>query len=164
MAAPNYAFSGGVSQNRTAIVDDSDTSKQFQFNATPLATQNQVVLTADAANDGAIAMPPFSSAVLAAMNLVTQTSVPATASTITVSATTQIYIAVPAGTLTTLNINLPSAPPDGTVVRVVSSAAVTNLNMGSQGADTFVGAPTALTANVPKGFVYLASGTKWYQI
>lgn len=164
MSRPIFAQSGTQSQNKTAIADDSDTSKQIQFNASALATNTQAVIAADATNTGTFTLPPLTSAVLAAMNVITQTSIPATNTTVTVAATTQWYLAVPAGTLTTLNISMPSAPPNGTVVRITSTQTLTNLNMASAGSDTFVGAPTTLTANTTKGFAYLAANTAWYLI
>lgn len=163
MAKPNYALSSPRDQGSFALCDASDTSKQIQFDASALATAKQVVIQADASNDGKVKLPPFAAPVLAAMNKVLQRSVPTEASTVTIAAATQAYVAVPAGGLTTLTVVLPATPADGTKIALTSTQAVTNLVLSSAGSDTLTGAPTALTANSPVAVIYYASGTTWYR-
>jgi hypothetical protein len=94
---------------------------------------------------------------------VTGTSIPTAGATIAIPIGTEVYVAVPAGTLATLTVSFPAAPVDGTLIKFISTQAVTSLTVSSQGSDSFVGAPSALSANVPFELIYLKSNTTWYK-
>lgn len=90
-------------------------------------------------------------------------SVPTAGGTVAIAIGTEVHVAVPAGTLATLTVSFPSAPVDGTLIKFISTQAVTALTVSSQGADSFVGAPSALTANIPFELIYLKVNTTWYR-
>ena len=94
-----------------------------------------------------------------------QTSIPSSSATpIAMAPEVGCYVAVPAAGLANLAFSLPSAPPDGTIFRGVSTQAVTTFALSSQGADTLVGAPVALTANVGFTMIYVRANTTWYRV
>src|SRR6266403_3201630 len=94
-----------------------------------------------------------------------QTSVPLSSATpIAMGAGVECYVAVPAGALANLAFSLPSQPPDGTTFFGVSTQAITTFALSSQGSDSFVGNPSALTANVAFQMVYIRANTTWYRI
>lgn len=76
------------------------------------------------------------------------------------AATSYVYITTSAASLAT---TLPAASSaiDGLMITYVPSANVATATWVSSGA-TFVGAPAALTANVPVRMIYNHSDTKWY--
>lgn len=78
------------------------------------------------------------------------------------------YVLRPAGTLSTLTITLPSAPSDGQIVRVSSSATITTLTLSGAGSQTVSNAPTALTVSTTGSygyaFIYSAVRTTWYRL
>lgn len=94
-----------------------------------------------------------------------QTSAPLTSATpIAMGLGVECYVAVPAGTLANLAFSLPSQPPDGTTFIGVSTQIVTTFALSSQGSDSFVGNPIALTANVAFKVIYIRANTTWYRI
>lgn len=93
-----------------------------------------------------------------------QTSIPIAGASIAMGLGVECYVSVPAGTLATLTYTLPSAPPDGTRFIGSSTQAITSFTLSSQGSDSFVGAPAALTANVAFEVVYIRANTTWYRI
>jgi hypothetical protein len=94
-----------------------------------------------------------------------QTSVPSSSATpIAMGVEVGCYVAVPAAGLANLAFSLPAAPPDGTQFRGVSTQTITTFALSSQGADSLVGAPTALTANVGFTMIYVKANTTWYRI
>ena len=66
----------------------------------------------------------------------------------------------PAGVLATETFTFPATALDGQVVTITSTQAITAATFNG---GTFIGAPSALTANVPVRFVYIADTGKWYQ-
>lgn len=93
-----------------------------------------------------------------------QTSIPLTGASIAMGLGMECYVVVPAGTLANLTFTLPSAPPDGTRFIGVSTQTITAFTLSSQGSDSFVGAPSALSANVAFETVYVRANTTWYRI
>ncbi len=84
------------------------------------------------------------------------TVVPVTGGTVVVPGNVSSALLRPAGTLAALTVLLPSGVPDGSMLRVASSAAVTALTVTATGGASVVGAPTALVANVGIAFQYMA--------
>lgn len=157
-----FSATGTVQQDSFAICDNRDKLKQIQFDPSALPTNTTVTIAAGATSSGTFTLPAGAGGSLSTPQATTQTSAPAEAGTVTFLAATTVYIGTPAGTLTTLNVVFPSAPANGSSLAYTFDHNVTNLNISSAGADTFVAAPVAATANVPVAFVYLASATKWY--
>ncbi len=163
MAKPNFAQSGPIDQGRFAIADPSDTSKQIQFNATPLESEKQVVLQADAANDGVFTLPPQASGALSVPGGNTlQYEAPEEAGTVTISSVSSAVIVEPATALTTLTVSLPSSLPDGQNINLCFAASVANLIVTTASA-TIVGAPTASGSNGTLAFLYRLANTTYYR-
>lgn len=93
-----------------------------------------------------------------------QTSVtPSSATPIAMGSGVECYVAVPSAGIANLAFSLPSQPPDGTIFRGVSTQTVTTFALSSQGSDSFVGNPVALTANVGFSVIYIRANTTWYR-
>lgn len=149
-----------------AIADSKSPLKQLQFDCSSLTDNVTQTLKASGAANTTITLPS-STAVLAADGLPTlavQKEVPTTGQTKTVSADKRALVLDPAGTLDELTVVMPTAPADGTVVRIVSTEIVTALTHSAGGSDSIVGAATALAANTPIGYIYVAADTAWYRI
>jgi hypothetical protein len=84
------------------------------------------------------------------------TAVPVAASTVVIPSNVSSVLLRPAGVLATLTVQLPGAVPDGTIVRIVSSQAVTALTTTGVGAPTIIGAPASLAANIGIAFQFMA--------
>jgi len=84
------------------------------------------------------------------------TLVPVSGNTVGVPSNVSSVLLRPAGTLATLTVALPGSVPDGTIVRVVSSAAVTSLTVSGVGSPAIIGSPAALVANVGIAFQFMA--------
>lgn len=82
--------------------------------------------------------------------------------TYTFAAGTQVLVAVPAGTLATGTITMPSAPADGMVITIQSSQQITALTVSANTGQTLVGAAVQLVPNQPLSWVYRLTNTTWY--
>ena len=82
----------------------------------------------------------------------------------TFAAGTQVLVAVPAATLATGTITMPSAPADGMVITIQSSQQITALTVSANTGQTLVGAAVQLVPNQPLSWVYRLTNTTWYPI
>ena len=80
----------------------------------------------------------------------------------TFAAGTQTLIAVPAGTLATGTVTMPSAPADGMVITIQSSQQITALTVSANTGQTLVGTAVQLVPNQPLSWVYRLTNTTWY--
>ena len=80
----------------------------------------------------------------------------------TFAAGTQVLVAVPAGTLATGTITMPSAPADGMVITIQSSQQITALTVSANTGQTLVGTAVQLVPNQPLSWVYRLTNTTWY--
>lgn len=164
MAKPNYAQSGVVDQNRFAIADSSDTSKQVQFDVSPLAANKQVVIQASPSNDGVFVLPPLSGGTIASPGLnVLQYATPATTSTVTCATVTSALVVEPAATLATLTVVLPPSPADGQCVKLSFVKSITNLIVTISDGSSISNNVTASPAQGTLSFLYRLANTTWYR-
>ena len=82
--------------------------------------------------------------------------------TYTFAAGTQVLVAVPAATLATGTITMPSAPADGMVITIQSSRQITALTVSGNTGQTIVGTAVQLVPNQPLSWVYRLTDTTWY--
>jgi len=80
----------------------------------------------------------------------------------TFAAGTQVLVAVPAATLATGTITMPSAPADGMVITIQSTQQITALTLNGNTGQTLVGAAVQLVPNQPLSWVYRLTDTTWY--
>ena len=82
--------------------------------------------------------------------------------TYTFAAGTQVLVAVPAATLATGTITMPSAPADGMVITIQSSQQITALTLNGNTGQTVVGTAVQIVPNQPLSWVYRLTDTTWY--
>jgi hypothetical protein len=82
--------------------------------------------------------------------------------TYTFAAGTQVLVAVPAATLATGTVTMPSAPADGMVITIQSSQQSTALTLNGNTGQTVVGTAVQLVPNQPLSWVYRLTNTTWY--
>jgi len=82
--------------------------------------------------------------------------------TYTFAAGTQVLVAVPAGTLATGTITMPSAPADGMVITIQSSQQITALTLNANTGQSLVGTAVQISPNAPLSWVYRLTNTTWY--
>jgi hypothetical protein len=82
--------------------------------------------------------------------------------TYTFAAGTQVLVAVPAATLATGTITMPSAPGDGMVITIQSSQQITALTLNGNTGQTVVGTAVQIVPNQPLSWVYRLANTTWY--
>jgi len=80
----------------------------------------------------------------------------------TFAAGTQVLVAVPAGTLATGTITMPSAPADGMVITIQSSQQITALTLNANTGQSLVGTAVQISPNAPLSWVYRLTNTTWY--
>ena len=80
----------------------------------------------------------------------------------TFAAGTQVLVAVPAGTLATGTITMPSAPADGMVITIQSSQQITALTLNGNTGQSIVGTAVQISPNAPLSWVYRLANTTWY--
>jgi hypothetical protein len=80
----------------------------------------------------------------------------------TFAAGTQVLVAVPAGTLATGTITMPSAPADGMVITIQSSQQITALTLNGNTGQSIVGTAVQISPNAPLSWVYRLTNTTWY--
>ncbi len=88
---------------------------------------------------------------------------PTSGNTITIDSATPVLLLNPAGTLSTLTVNMPANPMDGMIARIGSDQGVTVLTVGGNG-NTIKNAPTTLAAGGGLAWQYNKSGTTWFRI
>jgi hypothetical protein len=74
----------------------------------------------------------------------------------------QTLIAVPAGTLATGTVTMPTSPADGMVINIESTQQITALTVAANTGQTMVGGTVTLRQNQPLSWVYRLSNTTWY--
>jgi hypothetical protein len=84
--------------------------------------------------------------------------------TYTFAAGTQVLVAVPAATLATGTITMPSAPGDGMVITIQSSQQITALTLNGNTGQSVVGTAVQIVPNQPLSWVYRLANTTWYPI
>jgi hypothetical protein len=82
--------------------------------------------------------------------------------TYTFAAGTQVLVAVPAATLATGTITMPSAPGDGMVITIQSSQQITALTLNGNTGQSIVGTAVQIVPNQPLSWVYRLANTTWY--
>lgn len=82
--------------------------------------------------------------------------------TYTFAAGTQVLVAVPAATLATGTITMPSAPADGMVITIQSSQQITALTLNANTGQSLVGTAVQISPNAPLSWVYRLTNTTWY--
>ena len=82
--------------------------------------------------------------------------------TYTFAAGTQVLVAVPAATLATGTITMPSAPADGMVITIQSSQQITALTLNGNTGQSIVGNAVQISPNAPLSWVYRLTNTTWY--
>jgi len=82
--------------------------------------------------------------------------------TYTFAAGTQVLVAVPAATLATGTVTMPSAPGDGMVITIQSSQQITALTLNGNTGQTVVGTAVQISPNAPLSWVYRLANTTWY--
>lgn len=74
------------------------------------------------------------------------------------------YIMDPTTTITNGNLRLPSAMPDGAVIKVSSTQTITNLSFWALGTTITPSANVTLTGGTAIEFFYHAAESKWYKV
>jgi hypothetical protein len=87
---------------------------------------------------------------------------PSSGSTVNLTVNIQRTILNPGGALATLTVNLPFPVRDQKLQTISTTQAITSLTVGSQGTDTVVAAPTALTAGQSFTMIYDFGTASWY--
>lgn len=159
-----FLRTGVIHSSQFALCDYMDRLKQISFDASPLAAGGSLVIAAPAASTAVTITLPLAGGVLAAQSSPYQYATPTAGSTVTIAANTPQLVLEPAGTLATLTIVLPTAPADGYLQNLSSTAIVTALTLSGGGSDTVVNAISALTAGGFAQYLYKASTTKWYRV
>jgi hypothetical protein len=80
----------------------------------------------------------------------------------TFAAGTQVLVAVPAGTLATGTVTMPSAPADGMVITIQSTQQITALTLNGNTGQSIVGNAVQIVPNQPLSWVYRLTNTTWY--
>lgn len=86
-------------------------------------------------------------------------NVPVSAATVVVPSNVSSVLLRPVAGLAALTVQLPATISDGTILRIVSSQAITALTVTGTGTVTISGAPAALVANVGIAFQYIAANS-----
>jgi hypothetical protein len=93
---------------------------------------------------------------------------PLTGTSVVIPNNVSNYLITPAGTIAALTVTMPSAPTDGQVVHINSSATVTALTLNGASGQTISNAPTAITISTTVAygyaFLYQASTKKWMRL
>lgn len=92
-----------------------------------------------------------------------ETSAPLTGATVTASAGAGRYIAVPVGTLATLNVVLPSGAVDTQTFEFITSQTITAINVTDPGGAVVKGGTGMLTANGGMSWSYSTTDATWYR-
>ncbi len=87
---------------------------------------------------------------------------PSTGFSYTFAAGTQMLFMVPASTLATGTITMPSAPADGMMITFSSSQQITALTLQGNSGQSISGAVTFLPAQTAASYVYRLANTTWY--
>ena len=87
---------------------------------------------------------------------------PATGFSYTFAAGTQMLFMVPAATLASGTITMPSAPADGMVITFSSSQQITALTLQGNSGQSISGAVTFLPAQCAASYVYRLANATWY--
>ena len=87
---------------------------------------------------------------------------PSTGFSYTFAAGTQMLFMVPAATLATGTITMPSAPADGMMITFSSSQQITALTLQGNTGQSISGAVTFLPAQTAASYVYRLANTTWY--
>lgn len=87
---------------------------------------------------------------------------PSTGFSYTFAAGTQMLFMVPASTLATGTITMPSAPADGMVITFSSSQQITALTLQGNSGQSISGAVTFLPAQCAASYVYRLANATWY--
>lgn len=87
---------------------------------------------------------------------------PSTGFSYTFAAGTQMLFMVPASTLATGTITMPSAPADGMVITFSSSQQITALTLQGNTGQSISSAVTFLPAKTAASYVYRLANTTWY--
>jgi hypothetical protein len=81
----------------------------------------------------------------------------------TFAAGVQVLLAVPAGTLATGTVTMPSTPADGMNITITSTQEITALTVNANTGQSIVGGgAVSLAANGSRTFVYRLANTTWY--
>jgi hypothetical protein len=80
----------------------------------------------------------------------------------TFAAGTQLLLAVPAGTLATGTVTMPSTPADGMNITIASTQSITALTINANTGQSIVGGATFISAGGSQTFVYRLANTTWY--
>jgi hypothetical protein len=81
----------------------------------------------------------------------------------TFAAGTQVLLAVPAGTLATGTVVMPTTPADGMNITITSTQEITALTVNANTGQSIVGGGASyLPANGSRTFIYRLSNTTWY--
>jgi hypothetical protein len=81
----------------------------------------------------------------------------------TFAAGVQLLLAVPAGTLATGTVTMPSTPADGMNITITSTQQITGLTVNANTGQSIVGGGNSyLPANGSRTFVYRLANTTWY--
>ena len=88
--------------------------------------------------------------------------VPSSGNTINIASGICEEMVAPAGTLTTLTVNLISAPVNGQKLKVRFTQIITTLTLGGGGSNSIVGNPVSAALGVVVDCVYRTSNTTWY--
>lgn len=99
---------------------------------------------------------------------ITQRVVPQDGATVTVNDTSDSYwlLLLPAGTLATLFVTLPSVAQaaDGQTIDITSSQEITSLTINLNGATAVVGAPSTMDETTPFTIKFDKTTLTWYKI
>lgn len=90
--------------------------------------------------------------------------VPVTGFSITASASDNVILLEPAGTLASGTVIMPASPKDKQVVRIATTATITALTVSANTGQTLKGAVTTLAANGFASWIYRSTNTTWYRI
>jgi len=80
----------------------------------------------------------------------------------TFAAGTQVLLAVPAGTLATGTVTMPSTPADGMNITITSTQTITSLTVNANTGQSIVGGATSISAGGSQTFVYRLVDATWY--
>lgn len=94
-----------------------------------------------------------------ALGVLTQTLIPTTGTTVQANGQPTTFLK-PAGTLSTLTVNLPVSPYDGQPWNLASSQVITTLTLAASG-KTIGTTTTTLAVNTPVHYTYMASSSTW---
>lgn len=162
-----FLRTGVMIDSQFALCDENDRLKQLKIDVSGLPTSTTVTIAPQATSSGTFSLPAIAGGVLASVadTYVSpyQYATPAAAGTVTITANKPVLVMEPAGTLATLTVVMPTAPSDGFIQTISSTAIVSVLTLSGGGSDTIVSALTALAAAGFAKFIYKASTAKWYR-